>query len=255
MIAALNMLVAADLQANQPEKALARVQAQIGKAPNNPALYVDLSQLQVRAKDFAGAAASAQKALSINKEYEPAVEAYAQAALATGNPDGAIGAWQSWIDAHPADARAVTLQGTIQETKGDVNKAMDLYKKALKLDPTQAVAANNLAYLMVENGENSDVALSYAQTARQALPKAPNTADTLAWVYYHKGTYSLAKDLLEDAAKQDPQNASIHYHLGMTLSKLGDKTAASTELKKASELAPNTQTGKQATDALGHIGA
>ena len=254
LIPALNMLVAMDLGDKQPEKGLARVQAQIAKSPSNPALYADLAQLQLRTKDFNGAQASAQKAMQLNKEYAPAVEIYAQAALALGNSDAALAAWQSWLGTHPNDARADTLVGSIEETKGDVNKAMDYYKKALQLDAQQAVAANNLAYLMVENGENSDVALGYAQTARRALPQAPNTADTLAWVYYHKGTYSLAKDLLEDATKQDPSNASIHYHLGMTLNKLGDKTGATTELKKASDLAPNTPTAKQANDALTQLG-
>ena len=255
LVPALNMLVAADLQDKQPEKALARVQAQVAKVPNNPALYADLAQLQLQMKDYAGAQASAQKALQIDKEYGPAVEAYSQAELATGNPDAAIAAWQTWIGTHPSDARAQTLVGTLEETKGDVNKAMAYYKKALQLDPSQAIAANNLAFLMVENGENSDVALSYAQTARQELPSAPNTADTLAWVYYHKGTYSMARDLLQDATKADPNDASIHYHLGMTLGKLGDKTGAATELKKAVDLGPNTQTGKQASDALAHLGA
>ena len=255
LLPALNLLLAADLQDKQPEKALARVQAQIGKVPGNPALYVDLAQMQLRSKDFGAAQASAQKAMGLNKEFEPAVEAYSQAAIAQGNSDAAIAAWQSWLGTHPNDARANTLVGSIEETKGDVNKAMDFYKKALQLDSSQAVAANNLAYLMVENGGNSDVALSYAQTARRELPQASSTADTLAWVYYHKGTYSLAQDLLQDAVKQDPNNASVHYHLGLTLSKLGDKSGAATELKKASELAPNTQTGKEATDALGRLGA
>jgi cellulose synthase operon protein C len=254
LIPALNLLVSADLADKQPEKALARVQAQIAKVPNSPALYADLAQLQLGTKDFNGAQASAQKALQLNKDYEPAVETYSQAQLALGNSDAALGAWQNWLSAHPNDARGDTLAGSIEETKGDVNKAMAYYKKALQLDSQQPVAANNLAFLMVENNENSDVALSYAQTARRLLPQAPNTADTLAWVYYHKGTYSLAKDLLQDAAKQDPGNASIHYHLGLTLSKMGDKSGAATELKKASELAPNSQAGKEASDALGHLG-
>ncbi len=254
LLPALNMLVAADLQDKQPEKALARVQAQIARTPNNPALLTDLAQLQLQTKDFAGAQASSQQALQANKEYGPAVETYSQAAVAMGNTDGAISAWQNWISAHPADARAQTLTGSLEETKGDVNKAMAFYKKALQLDPSQAIAANNLAFLMVENGENLDVALGYAQTARRAMPTAPNTADTLAWVYYHKGTYSLARDLLQDASKASPDDASIHYHLGMTLSKMGDKPGAATELKKAADLAPNTQTGKQASDALTHLG-
>ncbi len=254
LLPALNLLVDADLLDKQPEKALARVQAQIAKVPNNPAMYNDLAQLQLHMKDFAGAQASAQKAMQLNKEFEPALEAYSQASLATGNADAALAAWQGWLATHPNDARANTLMGTIEETKGDTNKAMDLYKKAIQLDPAQAVAANNLAYLMIESGGNSDVALGYAQTARRALPQAPSTADTLAWVYYHKGTFGLARDLLQDAEKQDPQDASIHYHLGLTLSKLGDKAGATTELKKATELAPNTQTGKDASAALGQLG-
>ncbi len=255
MIAALNILVSADLQDKQPEKALARVQAQIAKVPNNPAMYTDLARLQLQMKDFAGAQASAQHALQIDKNFSPAVEAYSQAELATGNTDAAIVAWQNWSIEHPTDARAQTLLGTLEETKGDTNKALAFYKKALQLDPAQAIAANNLAFLMVENGENTDVALSYAQTARSAMPTAPNTADTLAWVYYHKGTYSLARDLLQDAVKAAPDDASIHYHLGMTLTKIGDKSGATAELKKATELAPNTQTAKQASDALSHLGA
>ena len=253
-VTALNLLVSADLQEQQPEKAMALIQAQIAKSPNNPALYADLSALQLQLKNFPAAQESAQKALAINKAYQPAMQVYAQAQVAQGNTDGAIATWQQWFTAHPDDARAAMLLGTLEETKGDLNKAIDYDKKALQLDPSQAVAANNLAYLMVETNGNSDVALSYAETARRLMPNSPDTADTLAWVYYHKGTYSLAKDLLEDAAKAVPGNASVHYHLGMTYAKLGNKTDAATQLKKAAELAPETQTGKDANTALGQLG-
>ena len=253
-IQALNSLVALDIQAKQPEKGLALIQAQIAKSPNNPALYTDLSSLQLAMKDYGGAQANAQHALGLNKSYEPAVQIYSQAEVATGNTDAAIAVWQQWLSAHPDDPRANTLLGSLEQTKGDINKATDYYKKALQLDSSQAVAANNLAFLMVENGENTDVALSYAQTARRSLPNSPSTADTLAWVYYHKGTYSLARDLLEDAVKADPNDPSMHYHLGLTYSKLGDKTNAAIQLKKANELAPDSQSGKQAAEALSHLG-
>jgi Flp pilus assembly protein TadD len=78
---------------------------------------------------------------------------------------------------------------------------MDYYKKALQVDPANGVAANNLAYLMVENGQNVDVALSLAQTARSKMPDTPQTGGTLGWIYYHKGNYSGARDLLEEAVK------------------------------------------------------
>ena len=62
------------------------------------------------------------------------------------------------------------LLGTLEEAKGDDPKAEADYKKALQLDPNNGSASNNLAYMMVENGENMDVALSLAQTARRLLP-------------------------------------------------------------------------------------
>ncbi len=250
---ALNLLVSADLQDKQPDKAMDLIQAQIARSPNNPALYADLGALQLQLKHFPAAQESAQKALSINKTYEPALQVYAQAQVAQGNTEGAISSWQQWFNGHPDDARAAMLLGTLEETKGDLNKAIDYDKKALQLDPSQAVAANNLAYLMVETNGNSDVALSYAETARRLMPNSPDTADTLAWVYYHKGTYSLARDLLEDAAKAEPGNASIHYHLGMTYTRLGNKPDATVQLKKAAELAPESQTGKDATTALNQL--
>ena len=104
---------------------------------------------------------------------------------------------------------------------------------------------------MVESGQNTDVALSYAQAARRALPNAPNTADTLGWVYYAKGTYTSARDLLEQAAKAAPEDASIQYHLGMTYKKLSDDSNATTHLKKAIELAPNSDVARNAQKALG----
>ena len=107
---------------------------------------------------------------------------------------------------------------------------------------------------MVTHGGNVDEALTLAQTARREAPTSPATADTLAWVYYNKARYASARDLLEDAVKQAPQSASMQYHLGMTYSKLGDKTQAAAHLKKAQTLPGDAQTQKDVTDALAHLG-
>jgi Flp pilus assembly protein TadD len=86
------------------------------------------------------------------------------------------------------------------------------------------------------------------------MPNSPSTADTLAWIYYQKGNYASARDLLEEAAKVAPNNASIHYHLGMTYAKLSNSADAITHLKKAAALAPNTQTAKDADKELAILG-
>jgi len=144
--------------------------------------------------------------------------------------------------------------GTLEESLGDQSKAENCYRKALQIQPSNSVAANNLAYIMLQEGGNADIALTLAQTARQGMPNSANTADTLAWAYYYKGTYSFARDLLEDAAKSDPNNATIQYHLGMVYRKLSDRTNAVVHLKKAVSLAHDTAVANDAKAALQGLG-
>ena len=179
---------------------------------------------------------------------------FARVQVARGQTASAIGTWEQWANAHPNDAGAYATLGVLEESRGDTGKAEAYYKKALQIQPQQPLAANNLAYRMLENGENVDVALSLAQTARRGMPNSPSTADTLAWAYYYKGTYSFARDLLEDALKADQDSASMQYHLGMVYAKLRDKNNATIHLKKALSMAPNSPTAKDATTALQRLG-
>jgi tetratricopeptide (TPR) repeat protein len=251
---ALGILASYDIKQKQPTKALARVEAQIAKEPGNGNFYSELAAVQLQTKDFKGALASSQKAMQLSPSSIAAVDIYTQAEVAMKDIDPAIATWQGWTGSHPNDAHAWQMVGSLQEAKGDVSTAMEAYKKALQIDPNNAVASNNLAYLIVENGGNVDVALTLAQATRRAMPDSPNTADTLAWVYYYKGNYYAARDLLEEALRSAPDNASMHLHLGMTYSKMNDKSDAVLHLKKAAALAPNSKTSRDASNELAKLG-
>jgi len=107
------------------------------------------------------------------------------------------------------------------------------------------MAANNLAYLLLEHGGDANLALSLAQTARRGMPKAGATADTLAWASYHVGAYDTARKLLEDASAGQPGNATYHYHLGMTYLKLNQGARGKAELEKALKLNPDGPTQRK----------
>lgn len=251
---ALGMLAGYMLAAKQPPaKAIARVQAQIAKEPQNGDFYSELAYLQLKSNDYKSAVGNASKAMQLNPANTLATEIYTQSEVALGDFNSALATWQKWADSHPNDAHAIEVLGSLNEAKGDDQKAMDNYKKALELDPNNGAAANNLAYLMVENGDNVDVALTLAQTARRVLPDNADTADTLAWVFYYKENYMAARDLLESSVKTYPDSAPIHLHLGLTYSKLNDKTDAIAQLKKAQALAPNGKVGKDAGAELAKL--
>jgi len=251
---AMRLLVAYELLQKHPDKAVARLNAQIEKSPKNSGLYDLLARLQIQDKNLDQAAATAQKAMQLNPADGEAVMLVAQLQVIQGQVAKAIATWEQWLNQHPNDAGALAILGTLEESRGDIGKAEAYYRKSLQIQPQQPVAANNLAYRMLLNGENVDVALSLAQTARQNTPNSPNTADTLAWAYYYKGTYAFARDLLEDAVKADPNNATMQYHLGMVYGKLKDKSNAAMHLKKAVSMAPDSQAAKDAKAALQGLG-
>ena len=253
-IGAMRGLIRNDLFKKQPAQALERLNAQIAKSPRNSGFLDLLAQLQIQGKNLDQAAATSQKAMEINPEDGEAVSIYAALLMQNKQTANAIGVWEQWSKAHPNNAAVLAILGMLEESRNDRTKAEDYYKRALQIQPTQAIAANNLAYMMLENGENVDVALGLAQTARRGMPNSPNSADTLAWAYYHKGTYGFARDLLEEAVKIDPNSATKQYHLGMVYSKMMEKDNAAVHLKKAISLDPNSQAAKDARTALQGLG-
>jgi tetratricopeptide (TPR) repeat protein len=251
---AMRLLISYDLYQKNPEKAYARLNAQIARNPKNSTYLVFLTELQIQDNNFDQAAATAQRAIQINPGDAEAVMLFAKVQVKRGQIDNAVSAWEQWSNAHPKDAGSVAILGTLEESRGNQAKAEAYYKKSLEIQPQQPLASNNLAYLMLQNGENIDVALALAQTARRAMPNSPNTADTLAWAYYQKGAFGFARDLLEDAVKTDGNNATMQYHLGMVYGKLQDRSKATIHLKKALLLAPNSPAAKDASTALQGLG-
>jgi Flp pilus assembly protein TadD len=249
-VEAMRMLVSYDLYRKQPAKALARLNAQIARSPENSSFYDLLAHLQIQNKKLDQAAAAAQKAIQLNSSDGDAVMLFAQIAVERGQTANAIQTWEQWLNAHPGDASALAILGTLEESRGDQGKAEAYYRKSLQIQPQQPIAANNLAYRMLVNGKTPDAALTLAKTARQGMPNSPNAADTLAWAYYYNGTYEFARDLLEDAINTEPNCAEMQYHLGMVYSKLRDKKNAATHLNKAIPLARDSQIAKDARAAL-----
>ena len=138
----------------------------------------------------------------------------------------------------------------IYDSQRKLDQARDHYQKALKIDPRFPPAANNLAYLYAEKGENLDEALTLAQAAKERVPDDPHISDTLGWVYYKKSIYGRAVTYLQEAGEKAPNNAAVRYHLGMAYFKNGDKANARKELKRALELNPKFSGFEEAQKTL-----
>ena len=112
------------------------------------------------------------------------------------------------------------------------------------------VAANNLAWMYAETGENLDVALELAQRAARRLPDHPAVHDTLGWIYYKKGLTSLAVPAFLKCIEKEPKNPLFHLHLALAYAKAGETSKARVVLQQAIELDPTLKGSPEAQQVL-----
>jgi len=254
-VEALQGLVIIMMQQKQPAQALARVNTQIAKSPNNSAYYFLQARVFLSSKDLEKAEAALQKTTELDKNNLNAMLLLGQVQGARGSPEKALANYQRAVQENPRDARSFILMGILEDGRGNWQKAQEAYQKALQAQPDNPLAANNLAYSMLEHGGNTDVALSHAQVARRGMPEMTGFADTLAWAYCQKGSYASAISLLEEVIKKEPQNSLYHYHLGVAYQKSGDKARAREHLQRALQLDPKSPKANEARNALSALPA
>jgi tetratricopeptide (TPR) repeat protein len=145
------------------------------------------------------------------------------------------------------------MAGLLLEAQNKVPDAMARYESALHVDPRAAVAANNLAWLILQQGGNLDRALELARTAKAALPNRPEVNDTLGWILHKRGLSAMAVPTLTESVRVDPRTAAYHFHLGMAHAATGNVEQARASLKQALSLkltAPDDAEARQALAAI-----
>ncbi len=240
----------------QPDKAIAAANAQIAKSPKVSNFYDLLGTALFNGKkDLPAADAALHKAIDLDKNNVDALEKLGKVQVQEGNVDQAIALYQQSIKDNPREARFYILTGELYESQHKWDQAKLMYQQALSIVPDQPLASNNLAYVLLQQGGNVDLALAMAQTARRGMPESPNAADTLGWAYYQKGIYQSAISQFQEAIRLNerrglPDDADVHYHLGMAYQKANQNALARQQLEKAVKLSPNNSDAKKALSEL-----
>jgi tetratricopeptide (TPR) repeat protein len=249
----LQQLVNMAFEDKRPDDALAVARQQVKAAPRSPAVHHVLGQVHQRRGEAAPAEAAHLQAVQLDPRYVPSRLELARIYLASGRPNQAVARLDEARRLDPGNAEAWLLTGAAREQKGEVPQAQEAFKKALELNPRLAGAANNLAWLYSEHGGDAEEALRLAQLAKEVAPDDPHVSDTLGWVLYKRGVYQRALGLLRESAARLPDSAQVHYHLGMTHYKLGDRPAARQALSRALELGAGFPGADEARKVLAEL--
>ncbi len=103
---------------------------------------------------------------------------------------------------------------TVYYDLDDVENAARHFRETLRLDPTNAFARNNLAYLFSEKGVELEEALRLVNEALALQPGNAAFIDTKGWIYFKLGQHEQAVEHLARAVDLAPETSELHLHLG-----------------------------------------
>jgi tetratricopeptide (TPR) repeat protein len=155
---------------------------------------------------------------------------------------------RSWVGASPTDADGRLALGAMLERTGRIDEAEVELREAIKLDGRSAEALNYLGYSFADRGVRLDEALELIRGALSIDPWNGAYLDSLGWVYVKLGRLDDARDPLERAAREFPNDATVLEHLGDLYDRRGDVSRAKSYWRRALEAlpqAPESQAGRQ----------
>jgi Flp pilus assembly protein TadD len=229
-------------QQKQFDQAIKVIADEYQKQPQRADLRKELANMEYRCQQYDKSIADYQAILDRYKD-SPIEQAdiygrIAQTDTAKGDLQKGIENLSKARQLVPGSATYISELAELYDLSGHPSEALSAYREAMKLDPNNAVVLNNLAYLMSQNGQNLDEALTLAQHAKQQLPNFYEVSDTIGWIYIKKNLADSAIEIFKDLTTKVNDNPTFHYHYGMALYQKGDKANALKELRAALQHKP-----------------
>jgi len=134
--------------------------------------------------------------------------------------------------------------GAAAEQAGLYEKAADLLRKSIALDPANSAEAYNyIGYMWADHNMHLDEAEAMIKRALESEPNNASYLDSLGWVEFRKGKFDQAlSDLLRAAKTVERDDPVVFEHIGDTYLKLNRVREALDAWQKALALDPKNKT-------------
>jgi len=111
-----------------------------------------------------------------------------------------------------SEARIITSLAEICSEAGKFQKAEEIYRQALSLEPENPMRINNLAYFLIDNDQNIAEGMELIDKVLELGPENFNLQDTKGWGLYKQGKYQEALEILQKSWNSRLQDA-VYNHL------------------------------------------
>jgi tetratricopeptide (TPR) repeat protein len=129
-------------------------------------------------------------------------------------------------------ARTWMLLASVNEIQGNYADAEQGYRRALKIEPKNAIAQNNLAYLLLLQNRDLEEGLALAKEAVTSPQATAGFYDTLARLYVKARQRDQAVKSFNDALALDPNSIDAMIGLADVMNEMGRKQEAALRLSQ-----------------------
>lgn len=151
-----------------------------------------------------------------------------------------------WLKETGTDSAFRFYMGDTALARNDFAAAEAHYRRVLETSPNNALALNNVAWLLVKQGKPG--AVEMARKANQILPDRAQLVDTLATALEAENQLPQAIETQQRAVALDRNDGNLSLRLAKLYIKSGDKARARTELealqKRGDKFAAQAEVGK-----------
>jgi len=253
-LAVAQALAALDFGEGRPEAALERLDAVAAKGSFAPRLRILRARILASMDRMEEAEKDARSAYEATPRLPASPGVLATILESQGRAEEAIAVLEEVRGSEPGLRAADLWQlGRLHLSTGDLERSRAALEESVEANPDLTVAANDLAYVLAELGQDLDRALALASSARAARDEDPAVADTLGWVYYGRGLPGPALEQFREAielAGPEAAPAEYHYHLGLALRELGRPEEAREAFDAALAAEPEHAGARQALAEL-----
>ncbi len=160
------------------------------------------------------------------------------AALKLGDPERAVEMSRRAVELEPEFARALGNLGNALKAAGRPDEGLDSLRKAAAIDPQNVAIQNSLALALRDSGE-LDEAVSVCRRAIKAGSGVFELHLNLGNILGDLGRHEEAAGCFSEAISLNPQSPEINNNLGVSLRKLGRLAEAEASFRRALETKPD----------------
>jgi tetratricopeptide (TPR) repeat protein len=220
------------LQTGRAGEAEQRIDRLLGKRPDSPHLHALRGRVALIQGQQERAEQEFVRALELEPKQATALSGFALLHQAKGDLPKAIARMNEAAAADAASGDYAYMAARMTLMLGDRPAAMERFEAILREHPEQVGAANDVAFLLAEDGADLPRAQRYAERAVRLQPSA-ETLDTLGFVKLRQGAAEEAVGMFERALARQPDYATARYHLALALVEKGEPEAARKALEEA----------------------